>query len=217
MAFAFSKCAPPRRGEPSLHFIRALGRGRRGPLPQPFFPSLCGPRPLAPLSPRAHTAPAGPGAGAGPGAAEAAAGSLGRTTAQTLAAPVLRAAAGVGAGAGSPVRAPIFAPARPHAPAAPPSPDKQRPGAILGRGTSPAGEWALPSSIADPRRAGASGAPLAGLPGLGVRPFRSTGPPRNVSQAWALRERRGRPAAGRHLRPSPHILGLPAERGQREC
>lgn len=54
MASAFSKCAPGRRGEPSLHFIRVDVRGASvGPLP-PHTPDLCGLQPPCEAVP-AHT------------------------------------------------------------------------------------------------------------------------------------------------------------------
>lgn len=185
--------------------------GRARP-PPPALPPEPGWTPApAPLAPRAHRT-RGAGSGAGPGAAEAAApGSPGGTTAHTPAAPVLRAAAG-GVRSGRPRARPGL---RPGGPAASGS---TAAGSHLRAGRAPAGQWALPGPIADPRRAGAPGAPLAGLPGLGKSAPRSVGHP---EMQTGLGAPRGRPSPAAIFVPSPHIPRLPAARpaacGRRGC
>lgn len=58
MAFSISKCALRRRGEPSLHFIRAAVRCRRDPPPPAIRPpAFVSPNPLLPPSLHTHPHP----------------------------------------------------------------------------------------------------------------------------------------------------------------
>lgn len=146
MAFAFSKCAPSQRSEPSLHFIRAAVRGRRGPLLQHPHPGLCGaPAPLRrPPCSHLHPHPRSPAGAQGLETRRRRLPVPGRGAGQDS--PWLRlfselqragGASGPLREAGRPVRALIFAPSAAQPLLAPQSLGKQRPGAILGRGTLP--------------------------------------------------------------------------------